>query len=231
MSVKQIYKEKALQFLKEFNVSELSLDRLLEVFSAQGYKLIRYNTFEPCTSTDELLKELNLTEYSQSTTAFTFKDGNIKIIFIDDTLLDNEKLYALAHEEGHIYCGHMDRYSCSCTSVEDEKEANEFAHYILDPPSSYKIEWYCKTHFKQLLIIACVIMLFASIPIMTIRVERAKLDASQEYVKTVDYYITENGTKYHIEGCRFIKDKDNIRKLTEEEFQSGRYDPCKECIK
>ena len=44
------------------------------------------------------------------------------------------------------------------------------------------------------------------------------------------YYITENGSKYHEEDCLIIKDKSNTRRLTEEDFASGEYEPCQVCL-
>ena len=43
------------------------------------------------------------------------------------------KLYALAHELGHIFCNHFSTNSQSVSSVKEEREANEFAHYMLHP--------------------------------------------------------------------------------------------------
>ena len=45
-----------------------------------------------------------------------------------------------------------------------------------------------------------------------------------------NYYITETGSKYHIEGCSYIKDKTNIHRMTVEEYESGKYEPCDRCL-
>ena len=44
------------------------------------------------------------------------------------------------------------------------------------------------------------------------------------------YYATKSGTKYHIAGCSYIKGKDNLKTLTEEDIKSGKYEPCSRCI-
>ena len=231
MQGKEYYRFKAQSFLHEYDLSCLTLEKLMTIIESQGYKIIRYNTFEEVVSTETLLNELDLKQYSLMNAAFTYRDGSVKIVFLDDTLLEHDKLYALAHEEGHIYCGHMDRYTCSSTGVDDEHEANEFAHYVMNPPTIYKWGFFFKSHFKQIIIAFCIMALLIATPYVIRCIQTAKLNAAKDYVKTLEYYVTESGNKYHVKNCKYVKDKEHIRKITEEEFQSGLFAPCKDCIK
>ena len=45
-----------------------------------------------------------------------------------------------------------------------------------------------------------------------------------------EYYITENGTKYHEKDCMIIKDKNNTQRLTKSDYESGDYEPCQVCL-
>lgn len=45
-----------------------------------------------------------------------------------------------------------------------------------------------------------------------------------------EYYITESGQKYHEEGCIFVKYKDNVHRMTTDEYESGDYEPCQICL-
>ena len=54
-------------------------------------------------------------------------------------MTNDEKLYALAHELGHIFCNHFSKNSQSVSSVKEEREANEFAHYLLEPSCGVKV--------------------------------------------------------------------------------------------
>ena len=38
------------------------------------------------------------------------------------------------------------------------------------------------------------------------------------------------GNKYHEKDCIFVKDKTNVHRMTEEEFESGEYEPCRICL-
>ena len=45
-----------------------------------------------------------------------------------------------------------------------------------------------------------------------------------------EYFVTENGEKYHEENCIYIKDKSNVHRLTIEEYESGEFEPCQICL-
>lgn len=45
-----------------------------------------------------------------------------------------------------------------------------------------------------------------------------------------DLYRTETGSKYHLRDCMYIEDKTDVYRLTQEEFYSGKYEPCEACM-
>lgn len=45
-----------------------------------------------------------------------------------------------------------------------------------------------------------------------------------------EYYITSTGNKYHDKDCGYVKGKDNIERLTVEQYESGEYEPCGKCL-
>ena len=45
------------------------------------------------------------------------------------------------------------------------------------------------------------------------------------------YFATASGTKYHADGCSYIKGKDNLRPVSVEDIAAGKYTPCSKCIK
>ena len=72
-------------------------------------------------------------------------------------------------------------------------------------------------------IIAVILVLgITSIPIIR------QIQLSKSYYG--EYYVTENGEKYHTADCPVIKDKTNTHRLTNEEYESGKYEPCQICI-
>ncbi len=213
-------KIKAKSFLLQYGISKITLENLLYIIEQQGFEILEYSQLERNDSTWSIIEKLGLTLYAQSGKAFAYKSGNTKIIFLCEELTADEKLYALAHEEGHILCGHLSNDS---NIVEQEHVANEVAHYLLNPPAFLKLRINMSANRKivvpVMIVLLCIVI---AIPIIT------RVIKSQSYYG--EYYVTENGTKYHEKDCMIIKDKVNTRRLTESDFYSGEYEPCHVCL-
>ena len=113
---------------------------------------------------------------------------SIKLIFLCETMSPSEKLYALAHELGHVYCGHLKNGLCIDADMDEEHEANEFAHYLLHPGWGEKIELFVRKH-RAISIIATIIIICGIVSIPIIK----HIQAGESYYG--EYYVTENGKK------------------------------------
>ena len=140
-----------------------------------------------------------------------------------EDLSEEEKLMVLAHEEGHIYCEHMNTSPIIGRDVQDEYEANEFAHYLLNPSTSAKAKNSLRQHRKAACISVVVLVLLASLV-------TGLCYTNKEKTYYGEYYITATGNKYHEKDCIFVKDKTNVHRMTVEEYESGDYEPCKVCL-
>ena len=149
---------------------------------------------------------------------FTYRDDKYRIVFINEDLNEEERLVALAHEEGHIWNDHLTKDNVIGNDVIQEYEANEFAHYLLKDTTGKK---------KKTSVIVLLCALVAVAGIIGGFAFKASHDAA---VYTDDLYRTESGGKYHLRDCMFIKDKTNVYRLTREEFDSGEYEPCEACM-
>jgi len=230
MTNNTVYKIKAENFYKIYKVKEINSSCLQDILAEQGYKVILLNRIENHDAVEALLKEIGCESFAKSSKAFTYKKGQNKIVFIDGNLQEIDKLHALAHEEGHIFCGHMERETCSLSNVEDEWEANEFAHYILNRTFKGRVSAFYQRHKKLTITVICIAVLLAvCIPVLS--GIQGVVKQGQGYVKTLDYYVTETGTKYHTKDCTYLNRSSSVRRITEEEYQNKVYEPCKECIK
>lgn len=211
----------AREILKKNKLSTISLDNLVYIIEDQGFELIEFTP--DMISEVGIVTRLHLESFAKDAKAFTYKSDELKYVFVRDDLSASEKLYALAHEEGHIACGHLEKKNTSPDNIEDEYEANEFAHYLLHPSTSQKIKATIFEH-KKICIVASLMLLCIIIAIpITIHFTR-----EEPYYG--EYYVTDNGEKYHERDCIFVRDKSNVRRLTKEEFESGEYDPCQICL-
>ena len=204
-------------FLRRYALSRPSLDDLVAVVTEMGFELI---DFDPKDDTMVVLKErLNLTDSILSQEAFIYQNGDVRLLFVRDSLNGTEKLYAVAHELGHIVLGH----TSTRPSVIEEHEANEFSHYILHPQVSLRAQTAIirNKRLAGAAIVGMVVILIA----LGFYMKRAN---RKHY--TDDFYITSSGTKYHRAACSVIKERTNARKMTQEEYESGNYEPCALCV-
>lgn len=157
-------------------------------------------------------------EYINSRCCFTYQDEKFRLVFLNRDLNDEEALIVLAHEEGHIWHNHLVRESVFGSEVKQEFEANEFVHYLLSDDES-------KRRKQMKIFLAC----FVTIILIVGGCFVSKfVEERRSY--TDNYYKTRSGTKYHIEGCVYLKNKSDVQKLSKEEFDSGMYEPCASCV-
>lgn len=76
--------------------------------------------------------------------------------------------------------------------------------------------------------LACLMIVALPLVALTPGISQAK--SSQESKKEDAVYITQNGKKYHKEGCRFIKNRETIS-ISEQEAVSKGLVPCGSCFK
>ena len=223
MDIGKDIRYKAKNLLLEYGISKVTLENLIYIIEDQGFEIIEYSQRDRSDSVWTVLNTLNLTAYAESGKAFAYKCGKSKLLFVCEEMTADEKLYALAHEEGHIIFGHLCNGACDGNAVEEEYVANEFAHYLLHPPLLLKFATTVKRNKKKALWVALIALSLAVIiPLMV------NIIQSRSYYG--EYYVTESGTKYHEKDCMTIKDRSNVRRLTEKDYYSGDYEPCHVCL-
>lgn len=210
-------------FHDEFGVKNVTLENLCTVIKKQGYTIIEYNNIFNDQNVASLINALGLEQLCECSKGFTYADSKRRLVFLHEDLSEEEKLIVLAHEEGHIYCEHMNTSPIIGRDIQDEYEANEFAHYLLNPSTSAKAKNSLRQHRKAACISVVVLVLLASLI-------TGLCYTNKEKTYYGEYYITATGNKYHERDCIFVKDKTNVHRMTVEEYESGDYEPCKVCL-
>ncbi len=214
-------KQVAYQLMRHYRMNHVSLDNAHYIATELGYEIIDYNPNHLTKPMRLLIEELNLPSYVLQQNAFTVHNNSTSLIFVSETLTPEEKRLALIHEIGHVMLGHME-YPQTIPSVVAEHDANEFVHYILNPPLVLAASIFVMRHARTVLIIGAVI---AGLSLLGWIVNYEKTEQSFYG----EYYITESGSKYHLKDCTVIRNKQNVRRLTVEEYESGKFTPCKVC--
>lgn len=217
-------KRRVRTFYKEYEIKTITLQSIKDVIKRQGYTIVEYNTICNTAAVTALIEALGVEEYCKRSKGFTYADAKYRLVFLHEALSEAEKLMVLAHEEGHIYCGHITAAPIIGRDVIEEHEANEFAHYLLYRDLFHDVCRQISLHRKKL----CIIMV-GIILIVVLNCAYNAID-QEEPVFIDDLYITSTGSKYHHGHCVYVKDKANIHRMTAEEFESGKYEPCGICL-
>ena len=223
-------KHSSIKFAKETKLygKEINLEDLLFASRQKGYIVRKYST-----SADALiLYRIFERAKKSSSVCITDKDSNT-VIFIDDSLPKQKQLFALAHELGHITLSHSPE---SQKKRQQEKEANLFAHYLLDTnfrPKRMNFAISILTVFLCL----CISALFILLPYMDKSVEgpatpsqTVRTSSVPESEDATMCYYTEYGEVYHLySDCYFLKNSKKVYSVSIKNCPKERL--CSECDK
>lgn len=216
-------KTEAKKFLEKYNLWDITSQNLKRICDDMGYTVVEFNHIYNDENVKTLLEALNIKKYAESSKGFTYADKNYRLIFLHDGLSEEEKTVVLSHEIGHVCCGHFNTAPILGKDVFEEYEANEFSRYILQRREK---GGFSKTFFKhkKLAAFLAALVVFAGIAYGAFSL------AERQKSYYGEFYVTPQGESYHEKECIFIKNKTTARRLTKEEFESGKYKPCRICI-
>ncbi|MBQ8093226.1 MAG: ImmA/IrrE family metallo-endopeptidase [Clostridia bacterium] len=180
------------------------MNEIKHIIKENGYDTIEYGSEQSL----RLMDELNLREFAGGG-AFAYSSNQIHLVFVDRDLSDREKVVALAHELGHVILGHMRNPGEKDINVTQEYEANEFAHFLINPSLTTRAEIFVRK--KWIWIVSVIAVLLFGFIIW----ESAD----------IGYYVTKSGTKYHKRNCEYVR-RWGVRRI----FNVTGYEPCTFCI-
>lgn len=211
------------QFIKQHHITTVSYLTLKEVVKNIGFTVIEFNNIFNDKDIETVIQNLGLDETVLHSRGFTYTDNNYRLIFINEDLSDEEKLYVISHELGHIVCNHYSTSPIIGRDVKEEHEANEFSHYLLKNNFLRNFKIAISEHKRMAIVLASVLFVILGLVV-------AGLVINKEKSYYGDFYITTTGDKYHQADCIHVKNNNNIERLTKEQFESEEYKPCGTCL-
>ena len=206
-------------FKAKHSVKELSYDVLCDIAEQIGFTVVEFgdNTLDNEPS-KILIDVLSLKSFAANSRGFTYAGGDYRLIFVQNSLSDKEKVIVLSHEFGHICCGHLNKANKPGQDVKEEYEANEFAHYLIKSCSAGKV----KNKKVVIAVFTAVLVLAVSLGVTFTAYNNNK------YYE--NYYVSAKGEKFHKQDCPYIAGRKGVHRLTKKEYNSGDYSPCKHCL-
>ena len=138
MKIEVQAKQNAKDILLQYGIAEPTLENVIYIIEEHGYELLEYSRYDTDSAIYQVIERLNLMPYALSGKAFAYRHNETKVVFVCEEMSASEKLYALAHELGHIvkHIGadkKRDYIDIIKRDIEDtpEVEANMFAEKAL----------------------------------------------------------------------------------------------------
>ena len=212
-------KQLASAYMKENRIRESTYSALKESAENLGYIVVEFSRSQSSKDVSLIVNSFHLNDYVAKSNGFVFVNDKYKLIFVNEDLNEIEKKIVLAHELGHVVCKH----ASARQNVTEEHEANEFAHYLLRESFACRVKSFVSKQKTALITSLLVLMLAFSFVS-----GRAYYNARHTYYK--NYYVIDTGHKYHKKDCKYIKNRNDTRRLTISEYESSSYAPCSVCI-
>jgi hypothetical protein len=216
-------KNKSTEFLKKFKMTVVNAPSLISAIEKQGYSVVEYSRISNSSDVESLLVALNVKSLSLTTGAFTYADKNHRILFIEEGLSDDEKTILLAHEEGHIFLGHLNSMNGICgDEILKEHEANTFAHYLLNRSFLNSLYVNMSVYKLRTALISMFVLILLG----------ASVTAGIIYNKNLhknEYCRTRAGWHYHLPDCETIENFE-VTYDSRENYEKIGIDPCKVCL-
>lgn len=220
------------RFVKKYNLTreKLSYAYLKDIFVSLGYDIIFFKRINNPNDVKILISTYGLQNCISSYQSFIFVDYDVKLLFLQEHMAEDELIHYMLHELGHIWLKHNPN---TYDSAYQERTADEFAvkvKILLNQQKRIiKVLVVCSICFW----ILCVYVSVKSPnPIINLSSNTTQQPISvssyaAEYSENV--YVTKSGEKYHLPNCQHVRYKTNTIEISKEEAVKLGYEPCKVC--
>jgi len=207
---------------------------LKNIIELNQFTIIEYKKHNNSEPVSELIQRLKLEEEIAKNNSFIYINNNLKLLFLNSNVSDEEKCALLRHELGHICDPNFNNSNLHYSNIQKEEFANEFSCYIKNPGICFIIfaflikKWVILV--SAITLIACVLWFsFANNIFNILQAKPATRDASTTEISDSLYYVTSSGKKYHKKHCIIIKYKNNLTEIKLNDAINKGYNPCLIC--
>ena len=207
---------------------------LKHIIESNQFTIIEYRKHTNSEPVTELIKKLRVEKETQQSDSFLYINNNLKFVFINTDISNQDKCALLRHELGHICDPDLKNSNLQNSRFKREEFANEFSWYTKNPGIRLKIYVFLIKKWKLLVammvLIACVLGLsVVNKSLITQPAKPVTGDVSTYVNSDNTYYVTSAGKKYHLKHCIIIKYKNNLTEIKLNDAIKKGYKPCMIC--
>ncbi len=222
-------KQLAYKTLQKYKLrNSRNFNDITNIIEKQGFIVIPFKKCNNAEDVSACVEKLHLEEIIKNKDSFIYLSNNLKLVFINSDLSDEDKYILLCHELGHILDPSLQNSNFTRFKIQNEEFANEFSYHLQNP--SLLIRLKSSKFFKPVLISLFSICLLIVCSIWLINVSKNFFVVNSTNI-TETYYVTSSGKRYHRDFCIIVKNRTSITEYkTLEDVKSNGYTPCLLCI-
>lgn len=213
--------------------SSPACDELEHIIESNQFTIINYKKYTNSEYVSELIKKLRIENEIECSDSFLYWKENLRFVFLNADVSDDDKRTLLCHELGHIL--DPDIRNSNYSKIKKEEFANEFACFIKRPSILSRLCVFIIKNFKFLLTIILLIACFAGFLLFKTSSPQNTITSVTRGISTTAnsdtmYYVTKSGNRYHRKFCIIVKTRKNLTEHTLHEAISAGYTPCLICF-
>ena len=208
-------------------------DELEHIIESNQFTIINYKKYTNSEYVSELIKTLRIEDEIECSDSFLYWKENLKFVFLNADVSDDDKRTLICHELGHIL--DPDIRNSNYSKIKKEEFANEFTCFIKNPSILSRLCVFIIKNFKFLLTIILLIACFAGFLLLKNSSPQNTITSVTRGISTTAnsdtmYYVTKSGNRYHRKFCIIVKTRKNLTEHTLHEAISAGYTPCLICF-
>ncbi len=204
------------------------------IIESNLFTIIEYKKHTNTEPICELIEKLKIKSEIEHNNSFLYINNNLRFVFINEEICEQDKCALLCHELGHIFDPDFMNGGLHYSDIQKEEFANDFSYYIRNPDIwSMMCVWFAKYRvllFAVMALTTCILTgLFVFNTLNSSKTKATTGNASSAEVFDDTYYVTSSGKKYHRRHCFIIKYKNNLTEIELSTAADNGYEPCLIC--
>ena len=207
---------------------------LKRIIESNQFAIIEYKKHTSQEPVSELIKKLKVENEIENSDSFLYINNNLKFVFINADVPDEDRCSLLRHELGHILDTDFKSGTLYYSRIQKEEFANEFSCYTKKPPIHFMVYVFLAKKWKLLASVTALIFCVLAFMFIhsTLTISPTKPVTSNDSAYTLSdskYYVTSSGKKYHKKHCIIIMYKNNLTEIKLNDAINYGYKPCMIC--